>query len=128
MEEAQENVEGELVTTKSGQPDQAPRVLTLSEEFVSFLESENHEYEAISAQEENRSQSVKKEMSLFEATKKRPENFEKLYHALLTIKTTLVETERAFSPMGLFVTKLRNRLNDESLDALIFMRQYYKNQ
>ena len=56
MEEAQENV----VTTKSGQPDQVPRVLTLSEEFVSFLESENHECEAISAQEENRSQSVKK--------------------------------------------------------------------
>ena len=67
-------------------------------------------------------------MSLFKATKKRPENLEKLYHALLTIKLTSVEPERAFSAMGLFVTKLRNRLNDESLDALIFMRQYYKNQ
>ena len=70
MEEDQENVEYELVTTKSGQPDQAPKVMTLSEEFVSFLESENHECEAISAQEESRSQIVKKEMSLFEATKK----------------------------------------------------------
>ena len=76
MEEDQENVEDELVTTKSGQPDQAPKVMTLSEEFVSFLESENHECEAISAQEESRSQIVKKEMSLFEATKKRPENLE----------------------------------------------------
>ena len=46
VEEDQENVEGELVTTKSGQPDQAPKVMTLSEEFVSFLESENHECEA----------------------------------------------------------------------------------
>ena len=128
VEEDQENVEDELVTTKSGQPDQAPKVMTLSEEFVSFLESENHECEAISAQEESRSQIVKKEMSLFEATKKRPENLEKLYHALLTIKPRSVEPERAFSAMGLFVTKLRNRLNDESLDALIFMRQYYKNQ
>ena len=128
VEEDQENFEGELVTTKSGQPDQAPKVMTLFGEFVSFLESENHEFEAISAQEESRLKIVKKEMSLFEATKKRPENLEKLYHALLTIKPTSVEPERAFSPMGLFVTKLRNRLNDESLDALIFMRQYYKNQ
>ena len=121
-------VEGKLVTTKSGQPDQAPKVMTLSEEFASFLENEIHECEDISAQEESRSQIVKKEMSLFEATKKRPENLEKLYHALLTIKPTSVEPERAFSAMGLFVTRLRNRLNDESLDALIFMRQYYKNQ
>ena len=128
VEEDQENVENKLVTTKSGQPDQAPKVMTLSEEFISFLESENHECEAIWAQEKSRSQIVKKEMSLFEATKKRPENLEKLYHILLTIKPTSVEPERAFSAMGLFVTKLRNRLNDESLDALIFMLQYYKNQ
>ena len=62
-------VEVKLVTTKSGQPDQAPKVITLSEEFASFLENEIHECEAISAQEESRSQIVKKEMSLFEATK-----------------------------------------------------------
>ena len=67
----QENFEGELVTTKSGQPDQAPKVMTLFEEFVLFFESENHEFEVISAQEESRSKIVKKEMSLFEATKKR---------------------------------------------------------
>ena len=127
MEKDQENVEGELVTTESGQPDQAPKVMTLSEEFVSFLESKNHECEAITAQE-SRLQIVKKETSLFEATNKRPKNLEKLYHALLTIKPTSEEPERAFSAMRLFVTKLRNRLNDESLDASIFMRQFYKNQ
>ena len=67
-------------------------------------------------------------MSLFEATNKRPKNLEKLYHTLLKIKPTSVEPERAFSAMGLFVTKLRNRLNDESLNASIFMHQFYKNQ
>ena len=128
VKEDQENVEGKLITTESGHPYQAPKVMTLSEEFVSFLESKNHECEAISALEESRSQIVKKEMSLFEATNKRPENLEKLYHALLAIKPISVEPVRAFSAMGLFLTKLRNRLNDESLDALIFMRQYYKNQ
>jgi len=59
---------------------------------------------------------------------KRPNNPEKLYRTLLTIKLTSVEPERAFSAMGLFVTKLRNRLDDESIDAFIFMHQYYKNQ
>ena len=54
MEEDQEGVEGELVTTESGQPHQALKVMTLSEEFDTFLESEIHECEAISAQDENR--------------------------------------------------------------------------
>jgi len=58
---------------------------------------------------------VIKEISFFEATKKRSNNLEKLFHALLTIKPKSVEPERAFSATGLFVIKLRNRLNDESL-------------
>ena len=128
MEKDQENVEGKLVNTESGQPDQAPKVMTLFEAFVSFFESKNHDCEAILAHIESRLQIVKKEMSLFIATNKIPKNLEKLYHALLTIKLTSVELERAFSAMGLFVTKLRNRLNDESLNASIFMLQVYKNQ
>jgi len=39
----------------------------------------------------------------------------KLFHALITIKPKSVEPERTFSDTGLFVTKLRNRLNDESV-------------
>jgi len=54
-------------------------------------------------------------MSLFEATKKRSNNLEKLYHALITIKPTSVEPERAFSAAGLFVTKLRKILSHESV-------------
>jgi len=51
----------------------------------------------------------------FEATNKRLNNLEKLYHSLITMKPTSVGPERAFSATGLFVTKLRNRLNDESV-------------
>jgi len=77
-------------------------------------ESEDHK--TIPAQEEILSQIVKKEMSLFEATKKRSHNLEKLFHALITINPKSVEAERAFSSTGLFVSKkLRNRLNDESV-------------
>ena len=31
------------------------------------------------------------------------------------------------SVMGYFCTKLRNRMSDNVLDALVFLRQYYKN-
>ena len=65
-------------------------------------------------------------MQLFEATKKRPENLEKLYHALLTIRPTSVESEPAFSAMGLFATKTRSRLNNNTLNAIIVVRQFYK--
>jgi len=76
-------------------------------------EGENHK--TILTQEEIQSQIVIKEMSLFEATGKRSNNLEKLFHALITIKTKSVEPERTFSATGLFVsTKLRNRLNHES--------------
>ena len=36
------------------------------------------------------------------------------------------EPERAFSIMGYFCTKIRNRLSDEALDAMVFMGQYSK--
>ena len=62
----------------------------------------------------------------YETSKKRPENLEKLYAALKTIKPTSVEAERAFSALGYFANKIRNRLNDDTLDALMFLRQYYK--
>jgi len=45
---------------------------------------------------------MKKEMSLFEATKKRSNNLEKLYHVLITIKPTSLEPQWAFKATGVF--------------------------
>ena len=68
---------------------------------------------------------IKQEMNLFEATRKRPTQLELLFNALLSIPPTSVEAERAFSAGGLFVTKLRSRLSDKSLNALTFLRSYH---
>jgi len=78
---------------------------------------EGEDHKTIPAQEEIRSQIANKEMSLFEATKKRSNNLEKLFHALIiiTIKPKSMGPERAFSATGLCVAKLSNRLNDESV-------------
>jgi len=62
------------------------------------LESEDHK--TIPAQEEIRSQIVKKKMSLFEATKKRPNNLEKLLHALITILVQINGTREGFFSHG----------------------------
>ena len=56
----------------------------------------------------------------------RPKHLDLLFKALQIIKPTSVESERAFSAMGFFVPKIRNRMNDETLDALITMRQHYQ--
>ena len=50
-----------------------------------------------------------------------------LYQALKTIKPTSVEADRAFSAMVFFfATKIRNRMGDKTLDALVTMQQCYK--
>ena len=51
---------------------------------------------------------IKKEIQLFQAIKKRPENLDKLYRCLTTIRPTSTDAERAFSVMTLFANKLRN--------------------
>ena len=99
------------------------KMLTLSEEFQVYLKEpgrQTKEVQSVGAQ------IINKEMQLFEATKKRPENIEKIYRSLLTIRPTSVEAERAFSAMGLFATKIRNRLNNDTLNAMNIMRQFHK--
>ena len=71
---------------------------------------------------------IKREMSLFEASNVRHVKLDLLYHSLKTIQPASVKSERAFSSLGRFVTPLRKSLMDESLDALVFMRQHFQNQ
>ena len=100
-----------------------PKNMALSEEFQAFqIESglKIEEVQSVGAQ------IINKEMQLFEATKKRPENLKNLYRFLLTIRSTSVEAERAFSAAGFFATKIRNRLNDDTSSARIVTRQYHK--
>ena len=97
--------------------------MTLSEEFQAFLKKpwlKIEDVQMIGAQ------IISKEMQLFEATKKRPEILESLYCSLLTIRPTSVEAEQAFSAMGLFITDIRNRLIDDTLNVMIAMRQFRK--
>jgi hypothetical protein len=65
-------------------------------------------------------------MSLFESTKKRPENLEKLFKALKTIPPSSIEAERAFSTAGIFITKLRNRLSAKTISSCNSFKTKFK--
>ena len=69
---------------------------------------------------------LKSEFTLYKNTGQRTENLQKLFNALLSIKPTLTDVERVFSVCTNFCTKIRSRLSDESLKALVFLKFYYK--
>ena len=69
---------------------------------------------------------MKKEFEIYEETKVRTVNLNLLCSALKTIQPTSVESERAFSSCSLFVTKLRCSLKPSTIDALCFLREYFK--
>ena len=74
---------------------------------------------------ETSSKSILKEMSVFELTKTRTKNLDMLFNVLKGICITSVEAECSFSASGLFVTKLRTCLNDDTLDIFCMLRAYY---
>ena len=98
--------------------------MTLPQELYAFVVDDKNEEEQCNNVS---SRVVQKEMMLYKITKRRPNNLliEKLYAALKTIKPTSVEAERVFSAFGYFVSKIRNCLNDVTIDALLFLRYYY---
>ena len=96
-----------------------PKNMTLSKEFRTFLKEPGLKIEEVQSVG---AQIINIEMQWFEATKKKPENLQNLYRSLFRIRPTFVEAERAFSAMGLFATKIRNRLNDDTLNAMIVLR------
>ena len=69
---------------------------------------------------------LKAEFTLFKNTGQRTENLQKHYDALLTIKLTSMDVERVFSVCVNFCTKIRSRISDKSLSAIVFLKYYYK--
>ncbi|GFW42708.1 uncharacterized protein TNCV_472981 [Trichonephila clavipes] len=59
---------------------------------------------------------MKQEMQLFDSTVSQSPNIIKPCDALKTILPTSVEAKKAFSAVGFFVTKLRSRLSDKSIN------------
>ena len=71
--------------------------------------------------------SLAQDIKLFEATQQRSAFLEDMFKAIMSVKPTSVESERCFSVGGAFVTKVRSRLSDSALSALISLKMFFKN-
>ena len=80
---------------------------------------------AATAKSKELSKIIKGEMALFENGGCRGSNLQLCYEYLLTIPPTSVQSERAFSVAGSFATKLRSKLGDTSLNALVALKSYF---
>ena len=95
--------------------------IPLAKELSSLLTQSNR------SQQDGLSDTFTKEISLFMpgGAEKKTQALKELSRSLLTVPPTLVKAERTFSASGLFLTKLRCRLSDASLDMLIFPKFYF---
>lgn len=101
--------------------------LTLKEKFQQQIEKSQEI--KLEIQKLNDLMSIfKKEMALFESIGKRGHHLELAYQYLLTIPPTSVEPERVFSAAGCIGSKIRSRLGDATIDALLFLRSFFQNQ
>lgn len=69
---------------------------------------------------------VPREIEIFKNGGVRGPHIQAAYNYLLTIPPTSVDCERCFSSAAYVNNKIRSRLSDETLDALIFLRSYLK--
>ena len=69
---------------------------------------------------------IKNEMDFFRKTGTKSKHIRLLLEALDSIPPISVESERAFSAAGLFITKIRSRLGDDTLDSLCFLKSYFR--
>ena len=112
---------GNINHEESGSAIQEPSTSdTDSENLKSKLEK------AISFSNSTPTKAPDHEFNLYENTGKLTPNLASLLAALKTIKPSSVESERVFSTVNQFVTKIRSRLSDKSVNALVFLKAYYK--
>ena len=67
-------------------------------------------------------------MEFFENGTDRGFHLQLAYDMLMTIPPTSVESERTFSIAGILCSKIRSSLSDDTLDQLIFLRNFFKKQ
>ena len=96
--------------------------LSLQEKLQRAIDESNQE----NISSNSKTMTLSPDFRMLDATGSRTANLDKLYKALVTIKPTSVESERAFSIGGNFCTKVRNRMAPSTLSALVSLKSYFK--
>lgn len=69
----------------------------------------------------------KNEMKIYAKTKTRTPILDRFLEGLKTIQATSVAAERRFSETNILISKIRNRLGDENINAIAFLKCYFRN-
>lgn len=69
--------------------------------------------------------SIKKEFQNYENSGQKTTNITRLINLCKAMRPTSTEPERTFSTSGNFVTKLRSRLSDIAINALVFLKFHF---
>ena len=77
---------------------------------------------------EKNNHSYNKEINVYEDTGVISPNLRKILEYLKTIQPTSTESERVFSMASNTVTIKRQRLNDDSNNAILFLKSYFRNE
>ena len=72
----------------------------------------------------NNMKHLQKELNILEVTGEKTNNISFLIDALKTVPPIYIESERAFSAAGIFITKLWTRLNDCNINHLSFLKSH----
>ena len=67
-----------------------------------------------------------KEFNLHVSGRERTRTLKQTYEALLVVPPTSYEAEDIFSAPGLYLTKIRCRMSDSTLDMLMFLKFYFR--
>jgi len=101
---------------------------TLKEKLEFEISKSNRTIDPKTHIETNLIKIIRKELNLFENGGTRGHHLELAFKYLMSIPPTSIESERAFSAAAYIGNKLRSRLGDETLDALLFLRSYFQNK
>ena len=74
----------------------------------------------------NTPNNLEKDFKIVEGTDQKNKQLVNLYQNILTFQPTSANSERVFSISRNFIIKIRNRLNKETLNALVFLKFYFQ--
>lgn len=101
--------------------------MTLNEKLEAAIRSQTKSFQSSVSGSVSVGKHFSKELEDFEATGERTLNITNLLNSMKSIPPTSVESKRAFSAAGLFVTKMRTRLIGRNVDCLCYLRTYHQN-
>ena len=111
--------EGGVSHSQSIAPDQS-RAATLFQKLEGEIKKETECIPRTTQTSLSISRSISTEFELLEATGEKTTNITEITAELESIPHTYVKAETAFSAVGLFITRLRSRLSDKSVNFSVF--------